>query len=231
MICKTYTPLHGKMTHRFTRLLIFSLGLFAFLSVNAAPVHVEVVVFANKTKNNGLEWFVKRREVIKIEEFEFIDPIESQAPDSSPSGPEPAQAYVLTEFVRAVEESPNFELLNYISWVQEPVPRSRTKSISLDIPHADSMFSTELLLAGETSVYEIAQLLQFDIHVTYKPIADKEKDSVNLPELVKLYEPEVAYVLEEKRQVHINDIHYFDHPEFGVVFAIVRPELPELNIQ
>lgn len=219
------------MKQRLTKILILVLCLCASALVNAAPVHVEVVVFANNTKNNDFEWFLKRQEVIKVEEFEFLDPIETEAPESLPSEPNPAQAYVLTEFVKAVEENPDFELLNYISWVQEPVPRSRTKSISLDIPRDDSIFSTELLLSGETSIYEIAQLLQFDINVTYKPDSDKEIESVYLPELVKLYESEVAYVLEEKRQVQINDVHYFDHPKFGVVFAIVRPEQPELEIQ
>lgn len=218
----------------FTRLLVLIHCLFAFVSANADPVHVEVVVFANKTQNSNLEWFVKPREVIKVEEFETmvpVEPVESEAPDSSPSAPKPAQAYVLTEFVNALEENPNFELLNYISWVQEPEPRSRTRSVSLDISRPDTFLSADLLLSGETSVYEIAQLLQFDINVTYKPAADIEQDSVYLPESVKLYEPQRAYVLKEKRQVQINDVHYFDHPQLGVVFAIVRPKQPELNIQ
>jgi len=212
--------------------------------VLAAPVHVEIVIFANHSEQSGDEWFMRPEEVIKVEEFLDQDLTLSEPQSSEQNGsvkisldsleqtgPQPVAAYVLTQFAEVLDEHPDFELLNHLSWVQEPVPKSRTQTILLDTPLSDSIASTELLLAGETSVYEIAQLLQFDIHVTYKPFADREVESVNLPEILKRYSTEFAYVLDERRQVQIDDIHYFDHPKFGIVFTIIRPTRAEFFAQ
>ncbi len=225
-------------------IFVLVLFLFSITPAFAAPVHVEVIVFSHSATETEFEWFLKPNEVIKVEESidEDVTLSESSTTEADSSetvslrnlettGPVPVEAYVLTEFADAIDENPDFELLNYVSWVQEPVPKSRTKPISLDIPHVDSFLSDELLLAGETTVYEIAQLLQFEIHVTYKPLADTEADSVSLPEIVKRYTSEVSYLLEERRQIQIDDIHYFDHPKFGVVFTIIRPQQPEIFAQ
>ncbi len=211
-----------------------------------APVHVELIIFANNTPERELEWFLKPKEIIKIEET--IDEDEDSSLDSSPTsetshqetisltdleltGPQAVQSYVLTDIAEAIVENPNFELLNYISWVQEPVPKSNTTPISLDAPLSDFFLSDELLLAGSASVYEVAQTLQFEIELSYRPVADMEISVVHLPETVKLYSPGESYLLAERRRIYINDVHYFDHPKFGVLFTIVRPQQPEYSAQ
>ena len=220
-----------------TTLLILAAALATVLFKPAlsAPVHIEVVVFSTNIEKSGHEWFFKPKELFKVKKFideniSFNDPDEEQEPVAS-GGPTPVDAYVLTDFAKAIENHPDIELLNYISWVQEPVPKSRTQPISLDITREDSILSSDLLLAGEVSVYEIAQLLQFDVSVTYKPEADQEQETLYLPEAVIRYVPAVSYLLEDRRQVQINDIHYFDHPKFGILFTIIRPKQPELGIQ
>lgn len=229
------------MRHLNLVLVFFTFQLFTG-SAFSAPVHVEVIVFANNTPEAESEWFPIPDEIIRVEMTvdEGITPLIAeeaseleinQSTSLDVTEPRPVEAYVLTDFANAIDENPDFELLNYVSWIQEPVPKSRTKSISLDTPFIDSFLSTELLLAGETSVYEIAQLLQFDIQVTYKPLADTEKAVVYLPDPVKLYTPENSYLLSERRQIQINDIHYFDHPKFGVVFTIIRPKQVEFFAQ
>ena len=224
------------MNMRIPALFGLILGFFTIAPATGAPVHVEIIVFANNTQSDDAEWFLIPEEVIRIEplvdedisEPEFTNQIQ---PLTSNIDPQPVQAYLLTDFAKAIEAHPNYELLNFLSWVQEPVPRSRTKPVSLDIPLNDSFLSDELLLAGEASVHEIAQLLQIEINLTYKPAADEELDLVYLPEAVKRYRPQAAFLMDERRQIHIDDIHYFDHPKFGVVFTIVRPEQLELYIQ
>ena len=228
---------HLKLVLVFSAFLLFSVPAFS------APVHVELIIFANNTVGTEPEWFLIPDEIIRVEETidEGITPLvaeeessdleNDQPMDLEATGPIPVEAYVLIDFANAIDENPDFELLSYVSWIQEPVPKSITKSVSLDTPFNDSFLSTELLLAGETSVYEIAQLLQFDIQVTYKPLADTEKAVVYLPDPVKLYTPETSYLLAERRQIYINDIHYFDHPKFGVVFTIIRPEQAEYFAQ
>jgi len=230
------------MRHLKLILVFFTFLLFP-VSAFSAPVHVEVIIFANNTAEAESEWFPIPNEIIRVEEIfdEGITPLipeeesteleNNQSMDLEVTGPRPVEAYVLTDLANAIDENPDFEILNYVSWIQEPVPKSQTKSISLDTPFIDSFLSAELLLAGETSVYEIAQLLQFDIQVTYKPLADTEEAVVYLPDAVKLYTPETSYLLAERRQIQINDIHYFDHPKFGVVVTIVRPKQAEFFAQ
>lgn len=230
------------MRHLKFILVFFTFQLFA-VPAYSAPVHVEVIIFASNAVGTKSEWFPNPDELIRVEKAvdEGVTPqiseddaseLENNQPmDLEVTGPRPVEAYVLTDFANAIDENPDFELLNYVSWIQEPVPKSQTKSISLDIPFTDSFLSTELLLAGETSVYEVAQLLQFDIRVTYKPLADSEEAVVYLPDPVKLYTPEKSYLLAERRQIQINDIHYFDHPKFGVVLTIIRPKQSEFFAQ
>lgn len=230
------------MRHLKLILVFFTFLSFSF-SAFSAPVHVEVIIFANNTAGAESEWFPIPDEVIRVEKVvdEGITPLieeeneseleNNQSMDLEETGPRPVEAYVLTDFANAIDENPDFELLNYVSWIQEPVPKSKTKSVSLDTPFIDSFLSEELMLAGETSVYEIAQLLQFDIQVTYKPLTDTEEAVVYLPDPVKLYTPETSYLLSERRQIQINDIHYFDHPRFGVVFTIIRPKQAEFLVQ
>ncbi len=209
-----------------------------------APVHVEIIVFSQNDKGADHEWFMRPETAIKVADLvdEDVTLSTTEATEQTEAavfsfenlaatGPQPVEAFVLTKFAKTLEEHPDYEILNYVSWVQEPVPKSRTKSISLDIPLDDSILSDEMLLAGTTSVYEIAQLLQLDINITYKPAADSNKETVYLPESVSLFVPTVSYQLDERRQVQINDIHYFDHPKFGVVFTIIRPKPPATLIQ
>ncbi len=217
-----------------------ALLLSATPSAFGAPVHVEVVVFANNTAESDGEWFLRPKEIIRVEKpidveisEEELRTVETGIPepismtDLGVTGPQVVEPYMLTEFVDIIDKNPNFELLNYISWVQEPVPKSKSKPVSLDLLVSDSILSDDLLLAGELMVYEVAQLLQVDVRVTYKPVADTETAVAHLPETVRRYSPRQSYLLDERRQIHINDIHYFDHPKFGVVFTIIRPKIIE----
>ncbi len=202
------------------------------LTVKAAPVHIEVIVFAHTgTKHQSTEWFERESERIVVEPVELDVPTTAEPEVEGPEQPIPVQSKELTNIAKILEEHPDYELLNYLSWVQEPVRKRDTISVSLDIEHPDSFIIPQLLLSGEISLYEVQQLLQTEINATYSPQPRVIQDTVYLPEAVTLYSVPPEYRLEDRRQVKIGELHYFDHPKFGVIFYMVRPENPEFFIQ
>ena len=107
------------------------------------PLEPSLSGFQILTKSSGLEKAVDEGIIPQISEDDASELENNQSMDLEATGPRPVEAYVLTEFANAIDENPDFEILNYVSWIQEPVPKSQTKSISLDIPFTDSFLSTE----------------------------------------------------------------------------------------
>ena len=193
--------------------------------VLAAPAHIEVVIFAIKNPPiTDDEWHSKPAEEIRVE---IIEPLAFELNNNetySEGDPNPVPATSLIQFAKKIEKHSNYELLEHFSWIQEPEPKSKTKTVKLDVEHPSSTsIDTRYQLEGEASVYEVAQLLFFEIDVTYKPNLDQLEESVYHSQLISLYTPSVEYQMTERRRVLINETHYFDHPKFGVVFNIKRP--------
>ena len=215
---------------------IFTACLLLGLAVTskASPMHIEVIVFANNSSSvKDSEWFQQPGTFIKVDEFETPteDNFTSNDNPTSSAQPIPVQATRLTKFAKLLENDPDYELLNFLSWTQEPVRKSRTIPVSLDIEHSELQIVPQYLLSGEILVYEVQQLLQFEIDAIYNPIPDISKETVYLPESVTLYERKTRFRLNERRRVQIDEVHYFDHPKFGVIFTTSRLKSPESYVQ
>ena len=208
-------------------LIIISSFLFGIWSVftTADPIQIEVIVFANQSKTvHDTEWFPSPREEIRIDTHEiFEEPTEI----SSEFTPKPVAADLLLDIAKKLTSHPNYEVLNHLAWVQEAGPRRTAKAVSLDIEHPETQIILQYLLSGEIYVFEAQRLLHVEVNATYKPTVDESQDSVFLPETVTRYNVSDKFVLQERRQVRINDFHYFDHPRFGVIVHLTRPEEPE----
>ena len=198
----------------------------------AAPVHVETIIFAHSdVPSKNPEWFEKPTESILVEDINFTDELISDLAPETEETPIPVQSKELTEIAKILEDHPDYTLLNYLSWVQEPVRKPHTIAVSLDIEHPEYSVIPQLLLSGEISVYEVQQILQMEINVIYSPELTVEQDAVNLPQPVSLHSKGVEYQLNDRRQVRIGELHYLDHPKIGVIFYMVRPEKPETPTQ
>ncbi len=210
------------------RLISTLFAAFFICNINytfAAPAHIEVVVFA--IKNLPIaddEWYSRPAEQIRVQ---ILDPLDFQFNKNntySEGDPNPVPATSLVQFAKNIDKHANYELLEHFSWIQEPEPKSKTKTVSLNIEHPSTIsIDQQFQLKGEASLYEVAQLMFFEIDVTYKPNLDQLKESVYHSQLISLYTPSVEYRLAERRRVLINETHYFDHPKFGVVLTIKRP--------
>ena len=198
----------------------------------AAPVHVETLIFAHSdAPSKNPEWFEKPTESILVEDINFTDELISDLASETEETPIPVQSKELTEIAKILEDHPDYTLLNYLSWVQEPVRKAHAIAVSLDIEHPEISVIPQLLLSGEISVYEVQQILQMEINVTYSPELTIEQDTVSLPQPVSLHSKGVEYQLNDRRQVRIGELHYLDHPKIGVIFYMVRPEKPKTPTQ
>ena len=219
---------------RSIQILTACLLLGLALAAKASPVNIEVIVFANNSSSvKDSEWFQQPGTFIGVDEFEPPTEVNSTSNDNPTSSaqPIPVQATRLTKIAKLLENDPDYELLNYLSWTQEPVKKSRAIPVTLDIEHSNLQIVPQYLLSGEILVYEVRQLLQFEIDAIYKPIPDIGTETVYLPELVTLYEGKTRFRLNERRRVQIDEFHYFDHPKFGAIFTISRPKPPESYVQ
>ena len=219
---------------RSIQILTACLLLGLAVAVKASPVNIEVIVFSNNSPSvKDSEWFQQPGTYIRVDQFEAPteDNFTSNDNPTSSAQPIPVQATRLTKIAKLLENDPDYELLNYLSWTQEPVRKSRTIPVPFDIEHSELQIVPRYLLAGEILVYEVQQLLQCEIDVIYKPTPDINKETVYLPESVTLYEGNTRFKLSERRRVQIDEVHYFDHPKFGVIFTISRPKSPESYVQ
>ena len=96
--------------------------------------------------------------------------------------------------------------------------------MSLDVEHEDELAVSQYILTGEISVYEVHQILQMEVNAFYTPALNTDEETVFLPQPVTRYLKGTEYELSERRQVRIGELHYVDHPKFGVLFYMVRPE-------
>lgn len=198
--------------------------------VSAAPVHIEVIVFAHGDgSSKNPEWFLKPSETIVVEDINLTSGVDLEPDSVSEETPRPVASIELTNVAKALDEHPNYTILNYLSWVQEPVRKNHTIPVSLDVEHSEISLTPQLLLSGEISLYEVQLILQLEIDATYSPTLAVEQGTVYLPKPVTLYSKGTEYKLNERRQVQIGDLHYFDHPKFGVIFYMVRPKKTDLS--
>ncbi len=192
----------------------------------AAPVHIEAIVFAHANSvSKNPEWFLKPSETIVVEDIDLTTGPDVEPDSVSAETPRPVGPTELTDVAQILDEHPDYTLLNYLSWVQEPVRKIHTIPVSLDVEHPEISLTPQLLLSGEISLYEVQLILQLEIDATYSPTLTIGEETVYLSKPVTLYSEGTEYKLNERRQVQIGELHYFDHPKFGVIFYMVRPTL------
>ncbi len=218
--------------------IILSSILYAFGSslASADPIYAEMIVFSNhSTTAADNEWIQNTQEEIRVEpdvfalledESALAAPPESDAapePTLSIYHPKPVAAEQLINIAAALSTHSDYDVINHFAWVQEVDGRRNAISVPLSIEHPDSKIVPQYMLAGEVVLYEAQRLLHAEVNATYKPAADKALDTIFLPEALTRYQISEEYFLHERRQVRINDLHYFDHPRFGVILHLTRP--------
>lgn len=142
----------------------------------------------------------------------------------------------LTKEGKRIRDSRNFELLAHMAWIQPGYAREN----AIAFPLAE-LAGPASGLHGDLTLHLSRYLhLQFDLAIDELPKTPGEQSTTPLDALVafpgswgnrdeRVIAPE--YRINEKRRMRSGELHYIDHPRFGVLTRIskVKPELIQAN--
>ena len=137
---------------------------------------------------------------------------------------EDEEQWQLADVVERINDSRDFQLLIYQVWQQDGVLFDETEPFGL--PTIDD---NEGSLEG-TATLSLRRFLHLLVEIDWLP-REKDKGFPLYPGFAGLTAKPVPYSIKESRLMQRGDIHYFDHPMFGVVALITRVEEaePELD--
>ncbi len=142
----------------------------------------------------------------------------------------PASSYKLNKVKRALELSGRYRPIYHIAWQQPELTKSRAKKVLIKDPKT-KIKGTVILRGG--------RLLHLDLDISYfidlftesvisfaqenvfeeNENPDKTKEDKSSVELAV----RGTYAeMKETRRIKLNELHYFDHPLFGLVIRVTR---------
>ena len=133
---------------------------------------------------------------------------------------EDEEQWQLADLIERINESRDFQLLTYQVWQQDGVLFDETEPFVLHTLNND-----EGLLEG-TATLSLSRFLHLLLEIDWLPRAKNEGFPLYRG-LAGLVAKPTPYTISESRLMQRGDIHYFDHPLFGVVALITRVEEPE----
>lgn len=136
-----------------------------------------------------------------------------------------------------LEQNPRYELLQTLSWEQSEADYQSSPLIPVLTPHMKGVlrvYAPNLLFTELTLVYVPDDILEESLEaeenqaaailiqepVTY--VVSEPYDPYSVPDTAP-----ARYYLEEQRKLKLNEIHYFDHPRYGVILSVVPLEESE----
>jgi hypothetical protein len=183
---------------------------------DAAWYEVEVIVFRNRSlQADGEQWPV--REPLPeagISRAAVGSDLQELAPGE----------YALDNIASALQRSGSYEVLLHKAW-REPAG-DRNTAIPYPVPHSRDGAGNVL---GGTIRLVRERFLHLDVDITAGPsqtVSDRDGTSAGP------YFDAPVYRLNQARRVRSGELHYFDHPYFGVIAQVVpySPPLPELPV-
>jgi hypothetical protein len=144
-----------------------------------------------------------------------------------------------------LEQSPDHEIIETLSWNQSEADYQTSPLINTLTPHMKGViriYAPNLLFAEVNLSYVPDEILQESLdkaageaetQTQPSPAPESELPTISFDtefELQILPEPVIAhYFMEERRKLKLNEIHYFDHPNFGVILTVKPIEEPEAS--
>ncbi len=152
------------------------------------------------------------------------DPLEDLEGDEEPEPGremqivEDEEQWQLADVIERISNSRDFQLLTYQVWQQDGVLFDATETFVLPVIDNDAG-----LLEG-TATLSLSRFLHLLVEIDWLP-REKNEGFPLYRGLAGLIAKPTPYSIKESRLVlRSGDIHYFDHPHFGVVALIKRVE-------
>jgi hypothetical protein len=124
-----------------------------------------------------------------------------------------------------LDADPQFDVLHHVGWQQPSEPLPAAKLVEISEPGVG--ISPDLL--GYVRIYTARALIYADVVFRYTPFSyDDAEASRAIGSTGRnlsgddLIHPEPRYYIDEKRRIRFGELHYLDHPRFGVVLTVNR---------
>lgn len=149
-----------------------------------------------------------------------LEDAEEPEPGREPQIIEDEEQWQLADMIERINNSRDFQLLTYQVWQQDGVLFAEAEPFVLH-----TISNDEGLLEG-TATLSLSRFLHLLVEIEWLPREKNEGFSL-YPGLAGLIAQPTPYAIKESRLMQRGDIHYFDHPLFGVIALITRVEEPE----
>lgn len=206
-------------------------GLFAaLLCAVALPAwaetwyEVELLVVAQRQPDAGSEiWPAKTLPPLPQENL-FTPPAPQQS--GGKIAALPPENYRLTAEAQRIAADAGYELLLHTGWRQPGLPREQSLAVRLHTidPAAEEAAAHAARLDGTVRLI-LARYLHLEADLRYRAAeAPRQSGFFSLFSADAVEKP--VYRLNESRRMRSREVHYLDHPMFGVIALVTPYEVP-----
>ncbi len=210
------------------KLLLGSLLLLFSNLVYAKWYQVEMVVFEHlATDTSGEIWNSD-----DVPDYRNTIELVTDASGSNAFKMLPSSRYKLGGVNKVLKLSSGYRPVYHVAWQQPELRKSRAKKVHIKNPEA-KINGTVNLRGGH--------LLHLDLNISYfvdlytESITSFTEENISVAgEDVEETEADEEIIMsgtyaqmKETRRIKLNELHYFDHPLFGVIMRVTRLEVEE----
>ena len=213
------------------QLLLGSLLLLFSNLAYAKWYQVEMVVFEHLVADNSGELW----NIDGVPDYSASVELVTEADESNAFKMLPASRYKLGGVNKNLKLSSDYRPVHHVAWQQPELTKSRAKKVHIKNPEA-KINGTVNLRGGH--------LLHLDVNMSYfvdlytEAVTSFTEENISIAggdiEKIDVEEIEVdeeiimsgTYAqMKETRRIKLNELHYFDHPLFGVIMRVTRLEV------
>lgn len=195
----------------------------ASLDVSAAWYQVEIIIFQNLYPQSDGEVWSDPRELPALQDAVELVPVDAAGASPVAFKKLRSSQFRLGGVYKELSFSRNYRPLLHLSWQQPGRSGSGATPVRIrDIlnPESDIAASRQVKVDG-TIRLRVSRFLHMDVDLIYlleNLEALNQTDAVNGPDI-----PRASYTrLRESRRMKLNELHYFDHPLFGMITRVSR---------
>jgi hypothetical protein len=126
--------------------------------------------------------------------------------------PQPSRTGHLAAIRDILARNPNYDVLSHTHWIQDAPTPSVATWITID-----TSMEASAELSGHFRLYTAGPLF-FDTLVQYRPQLERDSPNLEMPADGDNVQP--TYFLAQTRRLKLKEVHYFDHPRFGLLATI-----------